>query len=82
MASHAFESAAAQEKQGFFAGKKGRKRREALQAYAFLSPSLIVLIVFSIFPVFYALYISLHKWFIKKGNFGAEQLYPVAGRTH
>ena len=69
MASHAVESSPGEKREGFFSGKKGRGRREALTAYTFLLPSFIVLLVFNIFPVFYALYVSLHKWFIKQGAF-------------
>jgi multiple sugar transport system permease protein len=52
-----------------FAGRRGRRVREALQAYLFLLPGTLLLLVFNLLPVAYALYISLHKWRIQKGDF-------------
>ena len=43
--------------------------REELTAWAFLLPALVVLGIFGLFPIFYALFVSLHKWKIKKGAF-------------
>jgi multiple sugar transport system permease protein len=56
-------------RQGLFAGRRGRRTREALQAYLFLLPGTLLLFVFNLLPVGYALYISLHKWRIQKGDF-------------
>jgi multiple sugar transport system permease protein len=54
---------------GFFAGRKGRARRETLTAYLFLLPSILVIFVFGIWPVIHAAYVSMHKWNIKpKGS--------------
>ena len=52
-----------------FSGQGGRHLREALQAYLFLLPGTFILFVFSLFPIGYALYISFHKWRIRKGDF-------------
>ena len=49
--------------------------REALLAYLFLLPSLILIIVFGIFPVFKAGYISLFDWSIVKDRFIGLQNY-------
>ena len=39
-----------------------------------MSPTLILLGLFGLFPIFYALFVSLHRWHIKKGAFvGLEQ---------
>ena len=54
---------------GFLSGRRGRRFREALQAYFFLLPGTVLLFVFSLLPVAYALYISIHKWRIQKGDF-------------
>ena len=54
---------------GVFAGRRGRRIREALQAYLFLFPGTLLLLVFSLLPVGYAFYISVHKWRIRKGDF-------------
>ena len=36
--------------------------REGLSALAFVSPTFIILTVFIIYPIFYALYLSFHDW--------------------
>jgi multiple sugar transport system permease protein len=54
---------------GLFAGRKGRARRETLTAYLFLSPAILIIFVFGLWPVAHALYVSLHKWNVKpKGS--------------
>lgn len=53
----------------FLTGRRGRHLREALQGYLYILPATIILILFHFFPVFYAFYISLHKWFIVKGPY-------------
>ncbi|HET90650.1 MAG TPA: sugar ABC transporter permease [Chloroflexi bacterium] len=63
---------------GLFAGYRGRRIREALQAYLFLFPGTLLLIVFNLLPVGYALYISMHKWRIQKGHFLAFENYLKA----
>ncbi|OQY25821.1 MAG: hypothetical protein B6I34_01470 [Anaerolineaceae bacterium 4572_32.1] len=45
------------------------KRREVILGYLYLTPAMTFLFTFSFFPVAYALYISLHKWRIKKQAF-------------
>ncbi|MGI6740490.1 MAG: ABC transporter permease subunit [Brevefilum sp.] len=52
-----------------FTGRQGRKLREYLTAYAFIAPASILIFVFGIFPVAFALYVSLHKWRIKRTDF-------------
>lgn len=51
-----------------FTGRKGRRLREYLTAYAFIAPATILIFVFGIFPVGFALFVSLHKWRIKRGD--------------
>jgi multiple sugar transport system permease protein len=49
-----------------------RRRRvvvENIQAYLFLVPAFAVLLVFKIWPAFFAIYISLFKWDIIQGAF-------------
>ena len=43
------------------------RSREILIAWGFLSPALVILIAFGLFPICYAFYVSLHKWQIKQG---------------
>jgi len=51
------------------AGPKGRARREALTAYLFLLPAILIIFVFGLWPVVHALYVSLHRWSVKpKGS--------------
>lgn len=49
-----------------FVGYKGRKIKEYLTAYIFIAPATILIFIFGIFPVGFALYVSLHKWRIKR----------------
>ncbi len=53
----------------YFSGPKGRQRKETLTALAFVSPALLLIFTFSLFPVVFALYVSLHKWLIVQGEF-------------
>jgi len=59
----------------FSAGRRGRRIREALQAYLFLLPGTLLLFVFNLLPVGYAFYISMHKWRIQRGDFIAFDNY-------
>ena len=59
----------AQARRGLFAGHRGRRLREALLAYVYLLPASLILGAFHFLPVFYAFYISLHKWYIIKGPY-------------
>lgn len=51
---------------GIFSGRKGRRLKEYLTAYVFIAPASILIFIFGIFPVGFALYVSLHKWRIKR----------------
>ncbi len=42
-----------------------RKTTEALTAYLFLLPAFLIILVFGLWPVLHALYVSLHKWNIR-----------------
>ncbi|MDT8381445.1 MAG: ABC transporter permease subunit [Brevefilum sp.] len=52
-----------------FTGRSGRKIKEVITAYAFIAPATILIFIFGIFPVGFAIYVSLHKWRIKRGDF-------------
>lgn len=73
MADLAIEPTAA--RAGIFESRRGRHIKEALQAYLFLFPSLFILIIFSLFPVLYAFYVSLHRWPIVKREYRGLQNY-------
>lgn len=49
-----------------FSGRSGRRIKEILTAYAFIAPASILVFIFGIFPVGFALFVSLHKWRIKR----------------
>lgn len=51
-----------------FSGRRGRQLREYLTAYIFIAPATLLIFVFGIFPVFFALYVSLHRWRIVRGD--------------
>ena len=52
-----------------FSGRRGRNLKEYLTGYAMIAPAVLLIFTFGIFPVFFALYVSLQKWRIKKGDF-------------
>jgi multiple sugar transport system permease protein len=63
-----------------FSGRRGRRIREAFQAYLFLLPGTLLLLLFNLLPIGYALYISLHKWRIQKGDYiGFENFLKALG---
>lgn len=61
-----------------FTGQSGRKIKEVITAYAFIAPATTLIFIFGIFPVGFALYVSLHKWRIKRGDFNHLQNYVNA----
>jgi len=62
----------------FFSGRQIRKMREYLSAYLMIAPATILVFTFGIFPVGFALYVSLHKWRIKRGDFKGLGNYAKA----
>lgn len=52
--------------------------QETLTAYAFLAPATITLIIFGIYPLFYAFYMSLYNWRIVRGSFAGWGNYVEA----
>jgi ABC-type sugar transport system permease subunit len=52
-----------------FTGSRGRKFREIISAYLFIAPATILIFIFGIFPVGFALFVSLHKWRLKRTGF-------------
>jgi len=43
--------------------------KEHLAGYLFISPALILITVFGLFPIAYAFYMSTYKWRVKQGKF-------------
>ncbi len=52
--------------------------REQLTAWAFLSPTVVVLGLFGAFPIAYAIFVSLHEWRLKRGGFIGAANYAEA----
>ncbi len=52
------EVAVAPTRAGFFVGRQGRKRREALLAYAMVLPAFLIIFTFGLFPLAFSLYES------------------------
>ncbi len=58
-----------------FTGRRGRNLREYTTAYLMLAPAILLIFIFGIFPVGFALYVSLHKWVIVRGDFRGLRNY-------
>jgi len=43
--------------------------REHLTGYLFILPALVVIVLFGLFPIGYAFYMSMHRWRVKQGDF-------------
>ena len=50
-------------------GRRTRAVSDSPTGYLFILPSVVLISVFGIFPVFFTLYVSLHKWRIKRSRF-------------
>ena len=58
--------------------KRRRVWREYLTAYLMVGPAMILIFVFGIFPVAFALYVSLHKWRLVRSDFRGITNYVSA----
>ena len=61
-----------------FTRRRGRHLREYITGYLMVAPALFLIFLFGIFPVGFALYVSLYKWVIVRGNFRGLQNYVSA----
>ena len=53
---------------------------EKITGYLFILPAVLIISLFGIFPVFFAMYMSLHKWKVFKGRFlGLENYQRILG---
>lgn len=57
----ASKSTQAVDRRSFFAGRQGRRLREALLAYLFLLPAFLVVGLFGLFPLVFAAFMSTHR---------------------
>ncbi|MGD8626446.1 MAG: ABC transporter permease subunit [Anaerolineae bacterium] len=53
----------------FFSGRQWRRWKEALTAYFFIFPAFLIVGLFGLFPIVFAVYVSVHRWRIKPGDF-------------
>ena len=63
---------------GFFGSRKGRILKENLTAYLFLTPGLLIIFLFGMFPILYAGYVSLYNWRIRQGEYRGLQNFLTA----
>jgi len=52
----------------WFTPRRLRKWRENLTGYLMIAPATLLIFIFGIFPVGFALFVSLHKWRLKRGD--------------
>lgn len=62
----------------FLNSRRGRNLREYTTAYLMLAPALTLIFIFGLFPVGFALYVSVHKWRIIQSDFRGLQNYAGA----
>ncbi|MCK4517002.1 MAG: sugar ABC transporter permease, partial [Spirochaetaceae bacterium] len=48
--------------------RRRRRLKENIEGYLFVAPSVILISLFGIFPIFFTVYVSLHKWRLRKGD--------------
>ncbi len=61
-----------------WSGRRGRELREYVTAYLMIAPAVFLIFLFGIFPVGFALYVSLHKWQLVRGEFRGLRNYVNA----
>ena len=56
------------------------KHSEKITGYFFILPAVLIISLFGIFPVFFGMYMSVHKWKVFKGRFlGLENYNKILG---
>lgn len=60
------------------AHRKQRRLMENLEGYAFVAPAAILVTVFGIFPVLFSVFVSVHRWRIRRGDFIGIENYTDA----
>lgn len=56
-------------REGLISAKQRRVWREYLTGYLMIAPAVTLIFIFGIFPVAFALYVSLHKWRLVRSDF-------------
>ena len=52
-----------------FRGRRGRELREYLTGYLMIAPATFLILLFGIFPVAFALFVSVHQWRLVRQDF-------------
>ncbi len=66
----------------YFTERRLRFWREYLTAYLMLAPALVLILAFGIFPVIFALYVSVHRWRIVRSDYiGLENYVDAVGNV-
>ena len=56
------------------------KYSDQINGYLFVLPAFLIIGLFGIFPVFFGMYMSVHKWKVFKGRFlGFENYQKIVG---
>ena len=56
------------------------KYSNTINGYLFILPAFLIIGLFGIFPVFFGMYMSVHKWKVFKGRFlGFENYQKILG---
>ena len=56
------------------------KYSNQINGYIFILPAVLIISLFGIFPIFFGMYMSLHKWKVFKGRFlGFENYQKIVG---
>ena len=56
------------------------KYSDQINGYLFVLPAFLIIGLFGIFPVFFGMYMSIHKWKVFKGRFlGFENYQKIVG---
>ena len=56
------------------------KYSNTINGYLFILPAFLIIGLFGIFPVFFGMYMSVHKWKVFKGRFlGLENYERILG---
>jgi multiple sugar transport system permease protein len=67
-------------KVSYFSSRRGRILKENLTAYIFIAPAAVIIAAFGLFPVLSTVYISLHRWRIRRTRFiGLANLRDALG---
>ncbi len=62
----------------WLSGRRLRRLRETISAYLFILPAFIIIGTFGLFPLIFSLYVSLHAWRVRPGNYSGMANYVRA----